>query len=204
MFLRNKIFLALTVVLVGALGFASGFVACLHSKSTSPASLREQSLAQPGSAPPVLRAAVLDKLRVLQRGYSLRDVSRAASLAQELFPADGDVLMLGTEGGKEEWVRGASNDVGFITADWQNWGDVRLDVEHAIVWSSGDVAWVATIGEVRWQKRERPLRCTAILTREQKGWVFRQMHFQWDDNDPVKGDLLRPDTYVRLLSGIRR
>jgi hypothetical protein len=121
-----------------------------------------------------------------------------------LFPADGDLLILGTNGGVDEWARGASNASRFIAADWRGWGDVHLDVEHAIVWSSGDVAWLATIGDVRWHKSQRPLRFTAVLTREDKGWVFRQMHFQWDDNDPAKGDLLRPRTYLRLFSDVLR
>jgi hypothetical protein len=37
------------------------------------------------------------------------------------------------------------------------------------------------------------------LTREDDRWVFRQMHFQWDDNQPDLGDLLRRRTYVSLL-----
>ena len=44
----------------------------------------------------------------------------------------------------------------------------------------------------------RPLRFTAILTRQGDRWIFRQIHFQWDDRDPGVLGLLRSATYGRL------
>lgn len=171
-------------------------MACLHLKSASPAD-RERSLLSAGNATPPVRMSVLQNLRRLQDDYSVRDPQRLPSLMRAVFPQDGDVLILGTDGG--EWIRGSENAGKFIEGDWRYWGDLKIDIDHAIVWCSGDVAWLATIGEVRFDQGPRPLRVTAILTQEGNNWVFRQMHFQWDDRDAVKRDLLRPRSYLRLM-----
>lgn len=197
---RNKAFLLLTAALFALGGFTFGFVACLHLKSTSPIAERKQELDPSGNAPPAVRVAIVEKLQTLQDGYTRRDPKILSLLTQNLFPKDGDVLILGTDGGVGEWVRGAPAARDFIAGDWRYWGRLQLDTDHAIVWSSGNAAWMATIGTVRWEKRERPIRFTAILTHEQDRWVFRQMHFQWDDDDPSTADLFRTSTYARLLS----
>lgn len=201
---RSKLFFLSAAALIALIGFWSGFNACLHLKTSSPDALREQNLELPGNASPVVRAAIVQQLRELQKDYAKRDPKTLDSLAQSLFPHDGDTLILGTDGGVEEWVRGAPAAKSFIAGDWQYWGDLHFDSDRAIVWSSGDVAWIATVGVVRWTKRERPIRFTAILTWEEGHWVFRQMHFQWDDADPKIAELLRPSTYARLLSGAVR
>lgn len=192
LFLRSKAVIFCAVALLAIVSFFAGFVACLHLKST-----REQSLLSAGNAPAAVRSMVLQDLERLQDAYSRRDPAQLPSLMDAVFPRDGDILILGTDGG--EWIRDSVHAGQFIAADWQYWGDLRMDVDHAAVWSSGDVAWLATIGTVRFGARLRPLRVTAILTREQNKWVFRQMHFQWDDKDAAKQDLLRPRSYVRLL-----
>jgi hypothetical protein len=203
-FTRSRALIPLSVLLIANAGFAMGFVACLHLKGARPSPLREQELVQSGNAPPVVRTAIVEKLHALQEGYARRDPKQVESLTQSLFPQDGDVLILGTDGGVREWVRGAPDARRFIEQDWRLWGDLHFDVDHAIVWSSGTAAWVATIGVVRWQRSERPVRFTAVLTRENDRWVFRQMHFQWDDNEPAASDLLRPQTYLNFLSDALR
>jgi hypothetical protein len=49
------------------------------------------------------------------------------------------------------------------------------------------------------QGSDRPLRLSAILTRNGGNWLFRQVHFQWDESDPDVSDLLRPRTYLKLV-----
>lgn len=198
---RSKAFFLATAALFSLGGFAFGFVACLHLKTSSPDTLRQQKLNQSGSASSEVRTAVVETLHTLQHGYAMRDPRQVDTFAQALFPRDGDVLILGTNGGVREWVRGVPDAKRFIVGDWLYWGDVTFDTDHAAVWSSGDVAWLATIGTVRWKKdSERPIRLSAILTREDNRWVFRQMHFQYDDADPSTADLTQPGTYVRLLT----
>lgn len=203
-FTRSRVTILLTVVLLVMLGFVAGFRVCLHVRGASPSPAREQDLAQPGNAPLAVRSSIVERLHTLQEGYTERDPKQMDAFTHDLFPSDGDVLILGTEGGTEEWVRGGTAARQFIAEDWRGWGDLQLDVDHAIVWSSGSAAWVATIGSVHWKTRERPIRFTAVLTREEDRWVFRQMHFQWDDADPTASDLLRARTYLSLLPGATR
>jgi hypothetical protein len=184
-------------MMLAAVSFFAGFVACLHLKSTAPAS-RDQRLLTKGNAPPEVRASVLQDLMRLQDGYTKRDPGQLHFLVDAAFPRDGDILILGTDGG--EWIRDSVHAAQFIATDWRYWGDLRMDLDHPAIWSSGNVAWLATTGTVQFGNRLRPLRVTSILTREQDKWVFRQMHFQWDDKDAAKQDLLHPRTYLRLLN----
>lgn len=188
---------AAALLLVG--GFAFGFLACLHLKSASPQAIRDRQLRTAGDAPPAIRAEVLASLRDFQEGYVKRDPRRLDSFMNQLFPKDNDVLILGTQGGAPEWVRGYSAAAEFIRKDWQNWGDLRFNVEDSVIWASGDVAWVASVGGVRSNGVERPVRFTAILTRVGDRWLFRQLQFQWDDNEPGATDLLHPGTFLKLV-----
>ena len=113
-----------------------------------------------------------------------------------LFPESDDVLLLGTNGG--EWIRGFRAVGELIRSDWQYWGDFRFAVEDSIVWGSGDVAWIASVGTVHGPNWDRPVRFSAILTRNGDNWLFRQVHFQWDERDPSPFDLLQPTTHARL------
>lgn len=180
-------------------GFASGYICCLRARSAPPSDMRQRELLQPGDAPPAVRAGVLASLREFQQGYARRDPNQIQAFMQSLFPRNGDILSLGTGGGTAEWVRGYDASAQFIQSDWRGWGEVQLDTDHALVWSSGDVAWVASLGTVQFQHTARPLRFTAILTRQGDRWLFRQLHFQWDDSDPDATDLLHPHAYFRAL-----
>jgi hypothetical protein len=114
-----------------------------------------------------------------------------------LFLNEGDVLILGTDSG--EWVRGYPAASEFIKGDWMNWGDFKFSVDNAAIWSYGDVAWVASTGSVHFKRSDRPVRFSAILTRNGNNWIFRQAQFQWDDRDPSVADILQPATYLRLI-----
>jgi len=204
--MTRKRSLAVLATILLALGiFALGFVSCLHLKQSAYSENRERQLLPAGDATPEARAGVLASLRAFQAGYVKRNPADIDSFMKELFPKDGHILILGTEGGSGEWVRGYPAATDFIRTDWQEWGDVRLNVDNPLIWSSGDVAWLATVGAVRSDGGGRPLRLTAVLMRDGDTWRFRQLHFQWDDSDPSAEDILRPKTYLRLFrAAIRR
>jgi SnoaL-like domain len=143
-----------------------------------------------------VRAGVLVALTGFQEGYSRRDTKQLDSFMHRLFPESDDILLLGTDAA--EWIRGHHAVGEFIRSDWQYWGDFRFAVEDSLVWSSGDVAWTASVGTVHGQRSDRPVRFSAVLTRNGEAWLFRQVHFQWDDHDPSPSDLLRPSTHARL------
>lgn len=195
---RKRVFSAFVAVLLVSAGFASGFISCLHLKSAASYDLRMQYLQPAGDAPPAVRAGVLTALRAFQSGYIKRDPNNLDSFMSRLFAKNDDVLILGTDAG--EWVRGYPAAAEFIRADWQSWGDFRFAVDDSNIWSCGDVAWIASVGVVQFKGADRPLRFSAILTRDGSNWLFREVHFQWDDRDPSAVDILRPKTYFKLVS----
>ncbi len=179
--------------------FASGYVASIHLRRELPSAIRLKRLSPPGDASPSVRAGVIQTLQALQEGYAQRDPSKLDGMMGDVFDPKSDLLALGTEGAKGEWVRGYGAVEEFIRHDWQAWGNVKLDVRDADVWSKGDVAWLATNGVVQFERAQRPLRFTAVLTRSGDRWLIRQMQFQWDDTESSDGDLLHARTYLRLL-----
>lgn len=197
--IHKGISITLAIACLMFVGFAIGFVSCLRLRAVSSNALLERQLLRAGDATPEVRAGVLQSLRSFQDGYVRRDPANLDSFMNAVFPRDEDILILGTEAGASEWVRGYSGAASFIRRDWQQWGDFRFDVDHADVWSTGDVAWVATVGSVKSNMMERPIRFTAILTRNGNRWVFRQLQFQLDQVNPVATDVFKPHTYFRLV-----
>ncbi len=193
---RRRVFPVLVAVLLVLGGFVSGFISSLHLKSSASREARMQYLQQAGDAPPQVRSGVLTALRAFQDGYIKRDPKNLDSFMNRLFAKNADILIQGTNAA--EWARGYPAATEFIRKDWKDWGDFRFAADDSVVWSSGDVAWIATVGAVRSRKSDHPLRFSAILTRSGDRWVFRELHFQLDERDASSGDVLRPETYLRL------
>jgi hypothetical protein len=147
-------------------------------------------LSHKGDAQEQVRAAVLTSLRAFQSGYSKRDPAIISSFMEQLFPKEGDILVLGTDSG--EWIEGYQRVRDFIANDWRYWGDVRLDVDNAMVSAEDDVAWLTTIGTVgSGSSPTRAIRFAAVLTRSDGRWLFRHIQFQWDDSPETLAELLR-------------
>ena len=179
------------------LGFVAGIVSAPHLANQFSNEARRSRLAPTGDAPPQVRQGVLDALGAFQQGYTAPDPKQVGAFMQRLFPESGETLLLGTNPG--EWVRGRDRIAHFIQSDWKRWGDVRLVVDNAVVSSTGDVAWVDTIGTVNFPS-PRPIRFSGVLTRKGETWLFRQIHFQWDESEPRASDLLRWKNLSQLLS----
>jgi hypothetical protein len=190
----------LAAVLLAYSFFILGFISSRHLKTAVQSDVRKAYLAQPGNATQADRAGVLAALREFQEGYVKRDPKELDSFMNHLFLKGDDVLLQGTDSG--EWVRGYSAVGDFIRADWAGWGDFRFDVDDSIVWSTGDVAWIASVGTLRDHGSERPLRFSAILTRHGNGWRFRQVHFQWGDSTPDSASPFSPHTYITLFKWV--
>jgi hypothetical protein len=188
---------ALVIALVCG-SFAFGFISSPYLKTATPSDLRHQYLLQEGNAPPSVRSGVLAALRVFQEGYLKRDPTSLDSFMSRLFSENDDVLLLGTDA--TEWVRGYRAVREFIKGDWLYWGDFRFAVDESIIWSSGDVAWIASVGVVHKQRSgsDRPVRFSAILVRNGRNWLFRSVHFQWDEREPRLSDLFLPSTHLTL------
>jgi hypothetical protein len=192
---RASFVLAAALLVMG--GFVSGFLSCLHLNRAASDAVREKYLQPAGDAPPAVRAGVIEALKAFQDGYVQRDPREIDAFMSRLFSRDSDPLILGANGA--EWARGYPAVSAFIGNDWRNWGDFRFDADHAIIWSSGEVAWIATVGTVHSIRGQRPLRFSAILTRNGDRWQFRQVSFQWDEQEPATQDILRPKTYLQIF-----
>ena len=70
-----------------------------------------------------------------------------------------------------------------VRSDWLQWGDVKLSVLNANISNYGDVAWISTIGFVEFDISRflvLPLRFSGMLVKEDFGWKFQQVQFQFD------------------------
>jgi SnoaL-like domain len=147
-------------------------------------------LSYKGDAQEPVRAEVLASIRAFQSGYTKRDPAILPTFMEQLFPKDQDILVLGTDSG--EWIEGYQRVGDFIAGDWRGWGDVRLDVDNAMVSADNDVAWVTTMGTVgTGSLPTRAIRFAAVLTRSNNRWLFRHIQFQWDDRPETLAELLR-------------
>lgn len=143
-----------------------------------------------GDAQERVRTEVLVSLRAFQSGYTKRDPAIISAFMDQLFPKDRDILMLGTDSG--EWIEGYQRVGEFIANDWRYWGDVRLDVDNAMVSADNDVAWVTTVGTFGdGSSAPRAIRFAAVLTRSKDRWLFRHLQFQWDDRPESLSELLQ-------------
>jgi len=195
----RSLFSALAALVLLVAAFAAGFYTCLKFHHTSPPEQAARQLEPVGDAPADARAGVVDTLNNLKQAYLSRDPRQLAPLMDRDFAADADVLVLGSEGQPWEWVRGNDEVRSFIARDWKEWGTFRFDPAKALIWSSGNVAWMATLGTVEYQHGSRPIRFTAVLEQRRGKWVFRQMQFQWNDSPATASDLLSPETYLTLV-----
>jgi hypothetical protein len=200
--IQKRIAIVLAALLLAFGSFAFGFISRSHVKMEVQTDVRKKYLAQQGNATPVERSEVLATLREFQEGYVKRDPKAVDTFMDRLFVNDEDVLLMGTDRG--EWARGYPAVAEFIKNDWNGWGDFRFAVEDSIVWCTGDVAWIVSLGREREHGTERPVRFSAILTRNGGAWHFRQVHFQWDDSAPDDASLLQTRTYLTLFRWVLR
>jgi hypothetical protein len=196
---HKRIFSVLTIAVFVLGAFTFGFVSSLHLKSAVSSDLRKPLL-QAGDAPPSVHAGVLAALKDFQEGYVQRDPKELDAFMNRLFSKNDDILVLGTNAG--EWARGYPAVSEFIRRDWLDWGDFRFAVDDSIVSSSGDVAWMASIGALHKNGWDRPVRFSAILTRHGNRWLFRQIQFQWEHRNPSPADLLHPSMDLKLVKWV--
>lgn len=87
-------------------------------------------------------------LALFQEGYTHRDLQQLDSF-MELFTVD--VEMVGTNGvkpGEYEWYLMRDTARALVKGDWEEWGDLKLDIESASIHTRGEVGWVAATATV--------------------------------------------------------
>ena len=184
---RNRSLLLLLSCVSLLVGFFVGWRLSRRAVMSTSIETQRSYLREKGNAPDSLRAEVLDSLREFQNGYSKRNPQELDAFMQRLFPKDEDTRIIGTN--DAEWRTGYDSVARFIRDDWLQWGDVILAVDDAVVSSSGEAAWLATVGKVSSWNSTRSIRFTAVLTHKNGRWLFRQIQFQWDERPLRFGDL---------------
>jgi len=76
-----------------------------------------------------------------QEGYTHRDASKLEAY-YELFTLDEDMITIGTDA--EELCIGGEELKEIVKSDWEFWGDLKTNVEDAIIVQHGDVAYFST------------------------------------------------------------
>jgi hypothetical protein len=135
-----------------------------------------------GNAPDDVRSEVIEQLEKFQGGYTARDLERVDSFMTALFSQE-NLLVLGTM--PDEIFIGPRDVSKLIYSDWNAWGDVVFLVDTAHISSAGNVAWISTIGRVRFDIPRflvLPLRLSAVMVKEGPDWKFQSMQFQFDLN----------------------
>lgn len=99
-----------------------------------------------GSAPEHVRSEITAFLKILQEGYTKRDINLIDSYMDQLFDRNQEVIVLGTS--DEEWYFNFDEARELIKSDWEWWGDVSISIDDAIISSSDDIAWLSASGSV--------------------------------------------------------
>ena len=135
-----------------------------------------------GNAPQNVRAEIITQLEQFQAGYTRRDLDQLDPFMEALF-SEQDILVLGTM--PDEVYIGRRKVSRLVYADWNAWGDCTFLIDNAHISSVGDVAWLSTIGIVRFDVPRflvLPLRLSAVMVKEGPNWKFQFMQFQFDLN----------------------
>jgi hypothetical protein len=133
-----------------------------------------------GNALDTVRSDIIEQLHKFQEGYTLRDTAQVDAFMEALFSQE-NALVIGTM--PDEIYIGSKKISKLIYADWNAWGDCKFLIENAHISARGDVAWVSTIGTVKFDIPSfliLPLRLSGVMVREDQVWKFQFMQFQFD------------------------
>jgi hypothetical protein len=133
-----------------------------------------------GNASDSTRTEIIEQLHKFQDGYTRRDTAQLDTFMEQLF-SQGNILVLGTM--PNEILIGHKKVSRLVLSDWRSWGDCTFLMDNAHISASRDVAWIATIGYVRFDMSRflvLPLRLSAVMVKENLTWKFQYMQFQFD------------------------
>ena len=88
-----------------------------------------------------------DVLAKFNQGYINRDVNAIEAFADALFINSPDTAIMGTSNG--EFCLGFEACKELIKTDWKGWGDVRFDVDSAVVQTGPSMTWFAVPGTLQ-------------------------------------------------------
>jgi len=136
-----------------------------------------------GNAAEETRNNISAQLDIFAQGYVDRDIEKLDEFCSKLISKD-NILILGTM--PNEIFKGYIEASELIESDWLYWGDVTFLMDEANVSAQDSVAWVSTIGYVKFDMSRLlvlPLRFSGVMVPEDSDWKFQQMQFQFDLNN---------------------
>lgn len=93
-------------------------------------------------------AEIIHLLNELQRGYTERNMKKIDQFMDSLFVDADDCNIIGTS--ITEWCIGYKEVKELFTGDWEYWGDLKLDIDSAVVKISGNTAFAYLPGTVKY------------------------------------------------------
>lgn len=151
----------------------------LHANKEELARVKEYSVGTIGNRE---KTEVLQTLRILESGYTRRDLTAVDSCVANTF-SNKDVLILGTN--PTEILTGKEGAKNLLLGDWTYWGKVKFHLDRTrFDQLDSTVVYVATTGEVKidmWRLK-LPLRITGVLVNENSRWLISKLQFQYDTN----------------------
>ena len=133
-----------------------------------------------GNAPENVRSEIIEQLHKFQDGYTHRDTAQLKPFMEQLF-SQKNILVLGTM--PNEILIGYEKVSKLVISDWTSWGDCTFLMNNAHISTSGNIAWISTIGYVKFDISRfliLPLRLSAVMVKEHSTWKFQYMQFQFD------------------------
>jgi len=133
-----------------------------------------------GNASDSVRTEIVEQLHKFQVGYTQRDTTQVEPFMEQLFSRE-NILVLGTM--PAEILINHEKVARLVRSDWRSWGDCTFLMDNAHISTSGNVAWVSTIGYVKFDMSRflvLPLRLSAVMVKEDLTWRFQYMQFQFD------------------------
>jgi hypothetical protein len=142
----------------------------------------DESIYSSGTASDRVRSEIIEQLAKFQDGYIKRDTDQVESFMEQLFSQE-NILVLGTM--PDEVFVGQKEVSKLIFSDWNAWGDCIFLMDKAHISTSGNVAWISTIGQVQFDLPRfltLPLRLSGVMVKEGLTWKFQSLQFQFDLN----------------------
>jgi len=121
---------------------------------------------------------VRNTLQMLQDGYIKRDVSYVDKYMKEVFLLNEDLIVIGTDA--DELCLGVDAARGIVESDWKYWGDLKFNVDNALISVNGDVAYFTTKAFL-----ERNITDKTML-----GWVNSSNKYTFSSEEVPKHKLL--------------
>jgi hypothetical protein len=176
----RKLIMRISVFFTGLLGCIL-FILMLMQLRANQEELSKVKSYNAGNISSTERENVLKTLRILQDGYTKRDVSAIDKCIENTFSSH-DVLILGTN--PAEILAGKEGAKGLLHGDWAYWGEVKFRLDGSHFDQYNNTVYMATSGEIKidfWHLRF-PLRITGVLVKENSKWLISKLQFQYDLN----------------------